>query len=207
MADEMKVISNVHMEISMLDNASPLLKELLSRYPNSTKIALQSCGKFLKGKIQEGITAKAPGGSGYKTWQDIVRWHKSRKAPDGMAAKSRRQILKKRSNNPLAWVRSNTEYDTDGATFVKTGWFATPRAGKSRAAKGWGGFVEEGHKIEVSKKMRRLFAGAGAGIAKDRNEIAVPARPTIDPVYQAEKNNMAERFSNKFFEYLMKGKG
>jgi len=194
-ADEIKVISNEHMEISMLDNASPLLTELLAQYPNSKKIALQSTGKYTKLKIQAGIKAKAPGGRAYASWAKL---HTNKNAP--------LKLRKDRAKNPLGKLQKLIRYqmlsNNDG---VKMGWFDNGNSKTARLET----IAEEGkqYPAPMTAKMRKFLWASGVPVSKNKTAIGTPARPTVEPTFNAEKNNLVEHFSNKFFEYLMKGKG
>ena len=70
------------------------------------------------------------------------------------------------------------------------------------------GMHASGWTTTVTRKMQKKFFAMGLPIATGK--IRTPGRPLIEPVWEAEQDNMAENLERKFFEnmarYAQEGK-
>jgi hypothetical protein len=59
-----------------------------------------------------------------------------------------------------------------------------------------------GYSVPVTRKMQKLFFALGLPVSKDTTELEIPGRPLIEPVFEAERENIARNLERKFFANL-----
>ncbi|MFH2013831.1 MAG: hypothetical protein ABIJ17_02565 [Patescibacteria group bacterium] len=62
------------LSVSILDNVSPIIKNMLAIYPHAINSGLKGVGWFFRDKVMSGIKSKSPGGSKYKEHSTIRRY-------------------------------------------------------------------------------------------------------------------------------------
>lgn len=173
------------LRIAVDEDASSWLKWAAGEFPALMKRALKSTGWMMQKATKEGIRKGAPGGRHYA---------------DFMARGKRRKLGKPVSNIPFGKLVRAVGYqyrEDEGAVYV--GWL-------SASAASLGHKLQAGFTGKVSPKMRRWFFYRGLGL--DRNAtIDVPARPTIDPMFQQLEPQIPKYLEGKLWEYLRDGKG
>lgn len=182
------------------------------------KAALQSAAakavKLIVSKIKEGIKTGTPGGKRLEplssgTIQLRLRKSKKRgeKAKSWVGAKGTGYFSGKK---PL--MRTGDLYRAITGYVVGNGGFfaGIPKGTKNREGEDLSiiGYVaEKGMLIKTNDAIGSWFAAQGVPLKKNTSHIIVPARPFIQPVLQAYKNDIKKIYVNEINTFLYSIKG
>jgi len=184
------------------------IDELVERYPKwadrAINSALASEGFRLKGLIQQAIDSGGPENASWKKlhpYTELVRKRKRRtykrtpKLSTGMGPSAKA---------PLLQFKGGVRYVLDKDEKLLSVGFVNPKPGLLKML----GMHASGWTTTVTRKMQKKFFAMGLPIATGK--IRTPGRPLIEPVWEAEQDNMAENLERKFFEnmarYAQEGK-
>lgn len=151
---------------------------------------MKSLGWMMQKEIKKGILSSAPGGRAYAAFMPPNKRRKLERALKGKG---------KRTYTPMGKLARAIGYqwrETEGGVVV--GWL-------SHSAVRLGTMQEKGFRRKITKKLRRAYMAAGIGLRPGKQEIIVPARPTIGPMRDVLAPKAAPYVEEKIWEYLGKG--
>lgn len=185
--------------ISIMDNASPVIRWTIANKPEWLRKALKSTGNMMRKEIQAGIRSGAPGGVPYAKFFD----YRIRAVLD-----SRERRLTRRKYQPLGKLWRAVKYKYCGAgpagssQYVVVGW-------TSDSAVRLGKMMEEGFTRNVTPKVRARFDAAFARLGLKtrltKDTLTTPARKTIGPMRAVLAPKLGPYVANKFMYYLKYG--
>lgn len=201
-------------------------EQLMARFPKHADRAIASAVKSEGYRMQKMIKAaiQQGGPEGHKFQKlsphyDPIRLsqraHKTRQAKLDAGKNARRtkwqKLISEKGHiegetplRPLRKLAGATRYIYDDSIKTATVGFLDQKK------RGLGKMHAAGFKIQVTDRMRRMLFAAGMPLKKGTNELDVPARPVVAPVFEREKKTIINNIKNKtlrnIYRYLT-GKG
>jgi hypothetical protein len=182
--------------------------ELLARFPRHSPRALASSlrsegyrlQQMIKTAILLGGIAEAkldplhPHTLAVRAWERRARQRAARRAK-GVRVRKIKRLEHVEVNpggiRPLRKLAGGTRYEyNDSVKTVTIGFFKMP----------WREIAEQhatGFKTPVNNRMRKMMFAAGFPLAKGTQELTVPARPVVGPIYKREKDNIIRNVQDK----------
>jgi hypothetical protein len=200
----------IPMRAQILNTAGPYLQYLAATFPTEAGRAVRHVAWFLRDEMRR--TFDAPGGRPLKAKTNISneiqqantlllgstrrgRKRAARKAE--LAGKYTSRTLNRRATYPALGgsLRRLIRYQFNpGTAKAEIGWL------NNRAAR-IGESFQAGKVQTVTPRMRRLYNIIGRRVGR---QIRVPERPVIQPVYEANRNEIPRRMEQRILEYLQK---
>lgn len=174
--------------VSMSGDAGPWLHELAAMFPKEARKALSSLGWHMQKAIRQDIDEGGPDGT---SWKPLSAVHTGRGIDKAMYD---RRVGRRRGKffGQLYWPVGYLRYPLPSMR-VDIGWL-------SASAARFGGLLQRGAQVPVSKRTRRLYARAGRKVG--RGPIALPARPLIAESWTEHEGEMLNIFESKVFRFI-----
>jgi len=100
-----------------------------------------------------------------------------------------------RQKNPLLKFKGGLRYKVDKSDKMLSVGFVNASTPFQRMLKK----QAEGYSINVTRKMQKLFFALGLPLDADTGRLTVEGRPLIEPVFESERERIAENLERKFF--------
>ena len=188
--------------LNIEDDAGPFLARLAREFPAELNRALRHLGWWLRQELRQGMANNAPGGEQadplsdihvYRLFDDVRGRHKV------YAIGSRRRLgarnLRMAGSIYGRLIRAVGYRHDPGRQMVQVGWLSSAAA--ARAAE-----LQAGGRQPITARMRRFAFAAGVPLGRDKTHIDLPARPVIDPTFEAVRGEIPERVERRMALYI-----
>ena len=176
-----------YVSTTIIDTAGPFLRAMADTLPSEYNRALRSIGYFLQQEIKAGMRNASPGGE---------RW-----APMSPITGAIRRIRRGRNYaKPGGRLAQLIRYNHDPAGKVLAVGWIDKRVAKLAVP------FQAGSDTATTGRQRRLFniLGTKSRTVRLAQKISIPARPAIEPVYQANRAEIPARMTRRIAELIAK---
>jgi hypothetical protein len=191
----------------IVDTATPFLKKVAAENPSYLRRAVRHTGWWLQKSIKYEIRQGIPGGKPYTPFSklknvrsetEIVFLNRISKKTGKQKQIRRRvgasRLVRETTHKPLGKLANAVGYKfyPDSIRSV-VGWL-------SLSAQSVGTKMEKGYTINVTPKMKRMYAASGFPLNK--SQIDVPARPTFDPIFKEKSGQIVQHLEKRVWQYI-----
>lgn len=197
-----------------IENLADLMEQFGPEAERAINSALASEGYRLRDIMQRVMTGDNAGPVGH-SWAKLNphtpiikrgsrRWLKNWKMVwRGVKGKKRRgrqywEWKGAPTAEPLARFKGGLRYKLDTEQSLLSVGFVNASTGVTRLLKK----QATGYSTPVTARLRRFFFALGFPLKRSTTSLETPARPLIEPIFMAEKDNIATELERKFFNSL-----
>lgn len=177
------------------DRFRKLIVNLTPGFRRALKAAARKNAKFLIKEIKKGMKNQAPGGETFAPLHDLTIQEKS--TAKGIGSTKSGQALIRYGD-----LYNSISYDLDEIGGFKVG---IPKDAVSRDGDDLNmvaAVMEGGITISVSDKMRDYFAAQGRPLKQSTTHLEIPARPFLEPVFEANKEKIYNNYRDTILRVL-----
>jgi len=176
------------------------LDELAKHFPRwadrAVNSAMKSEGYRIKNILQHSFDRGGPSGH---SWEKLHPY--TMRLRKGYRNRKRKRAPKmisgapQKTANPLLKLKGGLKYKVDEEQKLLSVGYVDPSGGLI-------GLLSKhatGYEVKVSRSMQKLFFALGLPLKASTKKLEIPGRPLIEPVFESERERIADNLERKFF--------